>query len=80
MGVLRGEPGNSQSEIALYNQTNGLRSVNWLAHGAPWSVYALRIFVCRIIHRPLHLANLAVLESFLLIKIICLLFLNWFDF
>jgi hypothetical protein len=76
MGVLRGEPDNSQSEIALYNQTNGLRSVNRLARGAPWSVYALRIFACRIIHRPLHLAGSAVLESFLLIKIICLLFLN----
>jgi hypothetical protein len=76
MRVLRGRPGNSQSEVALHNQTNGLRSVNRLARGAPWSVYALRIFACRIIHRPRHLAGSAVLECFILINTICLLFLN----
>jgi hypothetical protein len=80
MGVMRGGPGNSQFEIAFHNQTNGLRSVNWLARGAPWSVYALRIFVCRIIHRPHHFAGSAVSKCFLLINIIYLLFLNWFDF
>jgi hypothetical protein len=31
----------------MYNQTNGLRSVNRLAHGAPWSKYILRTFACR---------------------------------
>jgi hypothetical protein len=79
MGVLRGGPDNSQSEVALHNHTNGLRSVNRLAREAPWSVYALRIFACRIIHRPCHLAGSAVSECFF-INIIYLLFLNWFDF
>jgi hypothetical protein len=46
MGVLRDGPGNSQSEVALHNQTNELRSINRLARGAPWSVYVLRIFAC----------------------------------
>jgi hypothetical protein len=35
MGVFRGGPGNSQFEVALHNHTNGLRSVNRLARGAP---------------------------------------------
>jgi hypothetical protein len=74
MGVMRGRPGNSQSEVALHNQTSGLRSVNRLAHGVPWSVYALCIFACRIIHRPRHLVGSTVTECFF-INIIFLLLL-----
>jgi hypothetical protein len=72
MGVLRGGLDNSQSEVALHNQTNGLRSVNRLARGAPWSVYALRISGCRIIYRPRHLAGSAVSKCFLFINILFL--------
>jgi hypothetical protein len=36
--------GGSQSEVALYNQTNGLHS--------PWSVYTLRTFTCQLSTDP----------------------------
>jgi hypothetical protein len=79
MRLLRGGPSNPQSEFALHNQTNVLRSVNRLARGTPWSVYALRIFTCQIIHWPHHLAGSTVSECFF-INIIFLLFLIWFIF
>jgi hypothetical protein len=46
-GNVERRAGLSQSEVALYNKTTGLRLVIRLARGAPWSVYILRIFVCR---------------------------------
>jgi hypothetical protein len=50
MGVLRGGPGNSQSEVALHNQTVVVTYGDPYARGTHRSVYALRIFACRIIH------------------------------
>jgi hypothetical protein len=60
MGVLRGGPGNSQSEVVLHNQTVVVTYGDPWARGTHRSVYVLRIFACRIIHRPCHLAGLAV--------------------
>jgi hypothetical protein len=76
MRVLRGGSSNSQFEVALHNQTNKLRSVNCLAHGAPWSIYALRIFACQIIHRLRHLAGSAVSECFLFDQYYIFIILN----
>jgi hypothetical protein len=67
MGVLRGGPGKSQSEVALYNQTNGLHS--------PWSVYTLRTFACRSSTDPVVWWVRPCQSVFLLINIIFLLFL-----
>jgi hypothetical protein len=47
-GSAERRAGWSQSEVFLHNQTNGLRSVNQLARGAPWSVYALRTSTYRL--------------------------------
>jgi hypothetical protein len=71
----------SQSEVALHNQTNGLRSVNWLARGAPWFVYM------HCTHLPVgyppapsfdRIGCVRVFSIF--INIILLLFWIWFDF
>jgi hypothetical protein len=62
MGVLRGGPDNSQSEVALHNQTVVVTYGDPYARGTHRSVYALRIFACRVIHRPHHLAGSAVSE------------------
>jgi hypothetical protein len=64
MGVLRGGPGNSQSEVALHNQTVVVTYGDPYARGTHRSVYALRIFACRIIHWHRHLAGSAVSEWF----------------
>jgi hypothetical protein len=76
MGVLRGGPDNSQSEIALHNQTVVFTYGDPYARGTHWSVYALRIFAYQIIHRPRHLAGLAVSEWFLFYQYYILIIFN----
>jgi hypothetical protein len=80
MRVLRGGSGNSQSEVALHNQTVVVTYDDPYACETHRSVYALRIFVCRIIHRPRHLAGSAVSEWFIFDQyyILIILKLIWF--
>jgi hypothetical protein len=76
MRVLRGGPGNFQSEVALHNQTVVVTYGDPYARGTHQSVYALRIFACRIIHRPRHLAGSAVSECVLFDQYYILTILN----
>jgi hypothetical protein len=68
-----------QFEVALYNHTNGLRSVNRLTRGAPWSECTLLTFACQLF------TNLVIWQVrlcqcvLLLINIILLLCCIWFD-
>jgi hypothetical protein len=72
-----------QSEVVLYNQTNGLRSINRLAHEAPWSVYTLRTSVCQlstnlIIWRVRPCQSILFLDQYYII-IIIILYMIWFQ-
>jgi hypothetical protein len=76
MRVLRGGPGNSRFEVALHNQTVVVAYGDPYAHGTYRSIYVLRIFACRIVHRPYHLAGSAVSECFLFDKYYNFIILN----
>jgi hypothetical protein len=69
----------SQSEVVLHNQTNRLCSVNRLARGAPWSVYALHTFARRLSTDPVIWRDWRVIVFYIWINIILLLFWIWFD-